>query len=406
MRDARVAVCVLLLAACGGAASLGPRAPETCTPDDCKFEDFRGCVELCTALGRDAGMATPTHSAGDASTRGDAAADAGKPLVVDTPLPAPKPSTIPLARGVTEKADHELTLGDDSFEKSDWAQTKVHYEAARALAPKHPGPIVGLARLKLAMLGLALDFATAKGNKDVESVVKELRRAAQIDDAYGPAHVELGRALLLLGDADGALVSLSKGATLLPDQAEAHSALGIARLASGRPDDAVASLGRAAALDPGSAARHANYGTALMMRGRVADAVVEYRLALRIAPDDARAHSDLGTALLAQGHVVEAIAPLEEALRRDPNRATFHSNYGYALQIKGELARAEAEYRTALRIDPQLASAWINLATALSKDPKRRAEARAALEKARAIDPTDPRVKANLEELDALEKGH
>jgi len=32
-------------------------------------------------------------------------------------------------------------------------------------------------------------------------------------------------------------------------------------------------------------------------------------------------------------------------------------------------------------------------------------DARDALEKARAIDPTDPRVKANLEELDALEHG-
>ena len=32
-------------------------------------------------------------------------------------------------------------------------------------------------------------------------------------------------------------------------------------------------------------------------------------------------------------------------------------------------------------------------------------EARSALEKARALDPQDPRVTANLEELDALEKG-
>jgi cytochrome c-type biogenesis protein CcmH/NrfG len=67
--------------------------------------------------------------------------------------------------------------------------------------------------------------------------------------------------------------------------------------------------------------------------------------------------------------------------------------------------RAIAEYREALRLDPKLASAWINLATVLARDPKTRAEARAALEKARALSPDDPRVKANLEELDGLEKG-
>jgi hypothetical protein len=56
-------------------------------------------------------------------------------------------------------------------------------------------------------------------------------------------------------------------------------------------------------------------------------------------------------------------------------------------------------------MDPKLSSAWINLATALSRDPKTRGEARQALKTAAGLDPSDPRVKANLEELDALEKG-
>jgi cytochrome c-type biogenesis protein CcmH/NrfG len=65
---------------------------------------------------------------------------------------------------------------------------------------------------------------------------------------------------------------------------------------------------------------------------------------------------------------------------------------------------AVAEYKEALRLDPQLGSAWINLATLLARDPATRPDARAALEAAKKIDPTDPRVKANLDELDALEK--
>jgi Flp pilus assembly protein TadD len=141
------------------------------------------------------------------------------------------------------------------------------------------------------------------------------------------------------------------------------------------------------------------------MRGKVAEAIKEYEVQVRLSPNDARAHSDLGTALLAQSDFTRAIPELRRALDLEPKRATFHSNMGYALQLSGKLADAIAEYRAALAIDPKLASAWINLATALSRDPKTRGEARQALKTAEKLDPSDPRVKANLEELDALEKG-
>ena len=98
-----------------------------------------------------------------------------------------------------------------------------------------------------------------------------------------------------------------------------------------------------------------------------------------------------------------ALSELRRAVQLDPSRASAHSNLGYALQQSGKVEPAIAEYREALRLDPKLASAWINLATALSRDPGTRREARAALERARALSPDDPRVKANLEELDALE---
>jgi Flp pilus assembly protein TadD len=141
------------------------------------------------------------------------------------------------------------------------------------------------------------------------------------------------------------------------------------------------------------------------MRGKVAEAIAEYEVCVRLTPEDARARSDLGTALLAQNDFRRAIPELERAVALDPKRATFRSNLGYALQLSGKREDAIREYREAIRLDASLASAWINLATALSKDPKTRAEARQALKKAEQLDPTDPRVKANLEELDALERG-
>ena len=142
-----------------------------------------------------------------------------------------------------------------------------------------------------------------------------------------------------------------------------------------------------------------------MMAGRTKEAIAEYEARARIDDGDARAHSDLGTALLATQDLERATTELQRAVQLDPRRASAHSNLGYALQQAGKMDRAVAEYREALRLDAALVSAWINLATALARDPKTRKEARADLEHARTLAPDDPRVKANLEELDAMEKG-
>jgi Flp pilus assembly protein TadD len=318
--------------------------------------------------------------------------------------PTAKPTTIPLTTGNDTPFDHALSSGDTAFEQSNLDLAAKEYEAARALGPGKAGPVVGLARVRIARTGLPLDYAAAKGNAEVATAVKDLRRAVQMAPGFGAALVELGRALLLVGDAEGAVGTLRKGLALLPEQAEAHSVLGVALLATGHRDEALVELGKAAGIDSGSAARHGNLGTALFMNGRVAEALKEYEIQARLADDDPRAHSDLGTALLASEDAPRATSELRRAVVLEPSRATFHSNLGYALQSQGMRSEAIAEYREALRLDPKLGSAWINLATILAHDPRTRAEARAALETAGRIDPTDPRVKANLDELDTLEK--
>jgi Flp pilus assembly protein TadD len=109
--------------------------------------------------------------------------------------------------------------------------------------------------------------------------------------------------------------------------------------------------------------------------------------------------------LLGTNDLERALQELQRAVQIDPSRPAFHNNLGYALQQSGKFDRAVAEYREALRLDAAYVDAWINLGAALARDPKTRPEARAALNKARALSRDDPRIKANLEELDALEKG-
>ncbi|MDP9033898.1 MAG: tetratricopeptide repeat protein [Myxococcota bacterium] len=333
------------------------------------------------------------------------AADGGSAASRGARTNASHRSAIRLSSSDGAREDADLAEGDEAFERGDLLAARRAYQSAHAASPANAGAAVGLARVRMALLDLPLDYGIAKGNADLSSVARELTRISKEAPSFGPAFVELGRARLLLGDASGAVDALKQATRLLPDDAEAQSQLAVALLATGHAEEAVRGFSRAVELDSGSAARHGNLGTALMMNGRTKDAIVEYEARVGLDEEDARAHSDLGTALLGTQDLERALSELRRAVQLDPQRAAFHQNLGYALQQAGQVARAIAEYREALRLDPKLVSAWINLATALARDPSTRREARDALERARSLSPDDPRVKPNLEELGALEKG-
>ncbi|MFO0678814.1 MAG: tetratricopeptide repeat protein [Polyangiaceae bacterium] len=351
---------------------------------------------------------SPTNApAPDVAPKASPSAAVPSVPVTGATRPPPPDPFLPLAPSEPKsKSEIELAKGDAAYRAKAWKDARAAYGAAKTLAPKAAAPIVGLARTALAEIDLPEDFAAGKGNKVVAAVARDLQKAVELEATSGIAWVEKGRVLLLAGDADQALRAAKRGAELLPDAAEAQSALGIALLATGRPAESVEPLTTASRLEPDSPARLGNLGTVLFMTGKVDEAVSAYDRAVRLDPTNARTRSDLGTALLASNDLARGTRELEEAVRLDERRATFRSNLGYAYQLQNRFPEAIAKYREAIALDATLASAWINLATALSADPKTRAEARAALLRAKAIDPTDPRVKANLDELDALERAH
>jgi len=401
-----ITFCATLLALLGGCGAAEPAPPAAPTPVAAPPETRSVALppdpDLAEGFASDAGAGatkpTPRPALAPATTS-----------AAESPLPSvpPKPVTIPLAPPGEESAyATAIRAGDDAYEKNDLAAAERAYTTARKLAPKRAPAAVGLARTKIAKSGVPFDYGAGQKNAAVKQAAADLARIVQANKDDGAALAELGRAELLLGEADKVVSSLKRAAELLPDVAEVQSSLGIALLAAGRAEEALAAFRVAATLDKGSAIRHSHYGTALLLRGQQKEAIVEYDLAARMDPNDARAHSDLGTALLSDGQTERAVRELERAIAIDPKRATFQSCLGYALQLMGRRDAAIAKYREAIRLDDKLASAWINLATALAQDPKTRADARAALERARAIDPTDPRVSANLKELDELERSH
>jgi tetratricopeptide (TPR) repeat protein len=349
------------------------------------------------------GPTPPTPAAADAGA-GDGGLGSGIPLDAQpNQVPAESPPA-KVARGTGTPADNLLVEGDALYAKGDYAAAEKAYKKAAALEVKDPAPIVGQVRARLGKDNVSTEYNAAPKSAPLAAAVRDLQRAIKLDDKYAPAHLELGRALLVLGKAHDAKTALKRAVELAPSDAEAHSALGVAHVAQGELDAAVVELTRAAELAPGDAPRQTNLGAALLLKGRTQEAIRAFERAVRLAPRDARVQNDLGTALLGAAEPARAIPHLEAAVAAEPQKATYRSNLGYAHHLKGDVPKAMSLYREALKLDDKLASAWINLGNALAQTGKRK-EAREAYEKAKALDPSDPRVQAVIQELDAIEKG-
>ena len=232
----------------------------------------------------------PASAATPGSAQATAASSSSPPG--PGPLPPPRSATLPLSSGNGEPGDAELALGDQAFDRGDLAGAERSYQAARS-ASASTASAVGISRVRLARVGVPLDYGAAKGNAAIAAIAADLARAAKASPSFGPAFVELGRARLLLGDAPGAMDALKRGVQLLDDEPEAHSQLGVAWLATGQVDDAVRELERAADLDPGSIARRGNLGTALMMAGRTKEAIAQYEATRRKTTTATRARTPI-----------------------------------------------------------------------------------------------------------------
>jgi protein O-GlcNAc transferase len=184
------------------------------------------------------------------------------------------------------------------------------------------------------------------------------------------------------------------------------------------------------------------------MAGRAAEAEAAYRQALAAAPNHADAWHMLGALMFQAGRLQDALQAMEKSAALEPRRAAFHSNLGEVLRqgawkagAEGRVEyqrRAEAEFRQAIALDRRLVDAYTNLAILLLEQERnaealeaalavtagapgnakghryvgdaflklrRFPEARAAYEKALALQPAFPDVQFNMGLLH-LETGH
>ncbi len=178
------------------------------------------------------------------------------------------------------------------------------------------------------------------------------------------AHFNLGRTLLLGGDAAAAVGCFRKAVAIKSDYVQAHNNCGLALQAMGKPYEAIESYRLAVKYEPKYADAHVNWGSALYDLQRYDEAIEQYKAAVEIVSDLAQAYVNWGAALTVLDRRDEAMTQYRKALDFAPDHVDANFNLGVALRMAGQHEQAMACFDRVLRQRPGDIDALQNLAEA------------------------------------------
>jgi Flp pilus assembly protein TadD len=115
------------------------------------------------------------------------------------------------------------------------------------------------------------------------------------------------------------------------DSHTAHLNLGVALSLRGEADEAKRHYAEALRLDPRDAKAHLNLGVIFSRQGAIAAAESHYAEALRLDPRSIESQVNLGAILAGRGDVAGALGHYAEALRLDPDHAEANNNLAMIL---------------------------------------------------------------------------
>jgi len=206
--------------------------------------------------------------------------------------------------------------------EADAAETERRRVADLHPDPPWPDPLLeDVERLRTGLaqrLELADQLIGRERPAEAAAVLREAMRDYPDSDRV---HLDLGRALILLKDLDGAESQLRQALRLNPGSVAGHFFLG--GVLALKKDDAGAAdcFRKVIELKPSHALAHYDLGLCLRRQNDTAGAAEEFRTALRCQPNMTDAHVALAELLLGQGQPAEARPHLEDALRLAPGDA-------------------------------------------------------------------------------------
>ena len=205
----------------------------------------------------------------------------------------------------------------------------------------------------------------------------ELEKAAGLSALAGKAQLygEIGTLHVRVLNADAAVQAFSKRVRLRPNDALARREYGRALLLEGRQQEALIEFVAALLVSPEDPEAYLAIGQIHLAAARYPDAVLLLERAVAIKADDAEARYALGTALLRTGqqeagakqleefHRLQALALEDQRRRIDVSVLKLEAG---ARTREGAHDRAAALWQTIVAAQPDVASNHVDLAAALA----------------------------------------
>lgn len=181
--------------------------------------------------------------------------------------------------------------------------------------------------------------------------------------------------------------------------------LGLVYLALGEVDKAVEFTRKATEMQPASAEAQANYAAALDSKGDYPKAEAAYRKSLDLAPGKSGTLINYANNLLAQGKWQEAVEVLTATLKQE-DTPYLHKRLGDALALGTKYDQAIAQYKIALKGNPRYYQALnemgrviiLQYQAGMELDDKKRDEALGFWRQSVDISPSQPKIKALLDQ--------
>jgi protein O-mannosyl-transferase len=248
-----------------------------------------------------------------------------------------------------------LTLSHVALElanQDDYAEALRHARAARDLNPSSQ-----LSWKVMAVCCVHLDMPTEARTA--------YERLVELNPEYAPAHFDLGRLLINLGESENAIRELSEAIRRepMPQALQERARLYIKMQ---RLDEARADLLQLVELGDNGGEVQFRLGLVALQQNRKAEAAERFEAVELRGPQDAQTWFRLSVAWERLGEP-RALAAAEKALSFDPNAPLLIFNLAYLLEASGRHDDSQRQYARALALAPQWASqtaalAW-NLAT-------------------------------------------
>jgi tetratricopeptide (TPR) repeat protein len=254
--------------------------------------------------------------------------------------------------------------------------TRVHYPLAlayrglgdRGQAEEHlrlrgevePVPVDPLLREVSGLLQNAAAFETRGsqllGARQWAEAAENLKKAVELTPDNAFTRLNLGTALYMQDDVDGALQQYREAIRLSPRLARAHFAIGVLMESRGQDDEAIKAYEAAVASDPAYTEPRFSLANALRRTGRVQESLSEYAEVMRLDATVSQASFGYAMGLVRLGRYQEASARLESAIKTFPDQPGFaHAqarllaaapddrvrNGARALSIMNELLKAQ-----------------------------------------------------------------